>query len=113
VSLGARTIEGASYSGMSFALMDRILFRGALIAWILRSEELVPGFFPVSPKWRFVLFGLTTISFARHPEGLVENGKRRAHARVERWLDRSSRTGTGSASHEPMPSSSPSEEPVG
>ena len=31
-----------------------------------------------------VLFGLTTISFAKHPEGLVENGKHKAHARLER-----------------------------
>lgn len=88
VSLGARTVEGAAYSGAGFALMDRIVFHGALLAWILRSEELVPGFFPISPKWRFVLFGLMTISFARHPEGVVESGKRRAHKRVERLLER-------------------------
>ncbi|NIR40642.1 MAG: hypothetical protein GWN79_23465, partial [Actinobacteria bacterium] len=29
-------------------------------------------------KWRFVLFGLTAIQFARHPEGMLEFGKRRA-----------------------------------
>lgn len=88
VSLGARTIEGASYSGASFALMDRIVFRGALLGWILRGQDLVPGVFPISPKWRFVLFGLTTISFARHPEGLIEDGKRRAYERIERWMGR-------------------------
>ncbi len=88
VSLGARTVEGASYAGAAFSLMDRVIFKGALLTWILRSEELVPGFFPISPKWRFVLFGLTTISFARHPEGLIESGKRKAHARVERLLER-------------------------
>ena len=90
ISLGSRTIEGASYAGASFSLMDRVIFRGAFIAWITRSEELVPGFLPLSPKWRFVLFGLATLSFARHPEGLVESGKRRAHERVERLLARRS-----------------------
>lgn len=88
VSLGARTVEGASYSGAAFALMDRLIFRGAVLTWILRSEELLPGFFPISPKWRFVLFGLTTISFARHPEGLIESGKRRWYERIERWSSR-------------------------
>lgn len=109
VSLGARTIEGASYSGASFSLMDRIVFQGALLAWILRSEELVPGVLPLSPKWRFVLFGLTTISFARHPEGLIEHGKRRAHERIERVLARRS-AGTGGLRGPAAPS--PTEEPV-
>jgi len=88
VSLGARTVEGAAYSGASFSLMDPLIFKGALLGWILRSEERIPGIFPISPKWRFVLFGLTTITFAKHPEGLVEDGKRKAHARVERWRAR-------------------------
>jgi branched-subunit amino acid ABC-type transport system permease component len=88
VSLGVGTIEGASYSGASFALMDRLILRGAILTWILRSEDLLPGFFPISPKWRFVLFGLTTISFARHPEGLIEAGKRRWYGRIERWSSR-------------------------
>ncbi|MFV0318636.1 MAG: ABC transporter permease [Microthrixaceae bacterium] len=88
VSLGARSIEGATYSGAMFSLMDRLVFKGAILAWILRSEDLLPGIFPISPNWRFVLFGLTTISFARHPEGLIEVGKRRWYERIERWRAR-------------------------
>lgn len=88
VSLGARTVEGAAYAGASFSLMDRIVFQGTFLGWILRSEDRIPGVFPLSPKWRFVLFGLTTIAFAKHPEGLVENGKRNAHARIEAWRAR-------------------------
>ena len=88
VSLGSRTVEGACYSGASFALIDQIVFRGALLTWILRSEDALPGIFPISPKWRFVLFGLTTLSFARHPEGLIEDGKRRWYERIERWTTR-------------------------
>ena len=93
VSLGVRTVEGACYSGASFALMDRVILRGALLAWILRSEDALPGFLPISPKWRFVLFGLTTLSFARHPEGLIESGKRRWYERIDRRV----RSRTGSA----------------
>jgi len=109
VSLGARTVEGASYSGATFALMDRLVLRGALLTWILRSEELLPGVFPISPKWRFVLFGLATISFARHPEGLIESGKRRWYTRIERW------TGPSSRGPDPAPATSraSTQEPVG
>jgi ABC-type branched-subunit amino acid transport system permease subunit len=86
VSLGARTVEGAAQAGAAFALFDAVLLRGALFGWILRSSDRVPSIFPISPKWRFILFGLGTIQFARHPEGMVEAGKRRAHDRVERLL---------------------------
>ncbi len=93
VSLGSRTVEGAAQAGAAFALFDAILLKGAVFGWIFRSPDRIPGFFPLSPKWRFILFGLATIQFARHPEGLVENGKRRAHQRAEQALARVRRTG--------------------
>ncbi|HEY7070026.1 MAG TPA: hypothetical protein VH479_07935, partial [Acidimicrobiales bacterium] len=52
------------------------------------------SFIPLSPAWRFILFGLGAIQFARHPEGMVEFGKRRAHHRVEGWLARVGRNGS-------------------
>jgi ABC-type branched-subunit amino acid transport system permease subunit len=91
VSLGSRTVEGAAQAGAAFSLFDAVLLRGALFGWVLRSADRIPGIFPVSPKWRFILFGLGTIQFARHPEGLVEHGKRRAGARVERLTARRAR----------------------
>ena len=93
VSLGSRTVEGAAQAGAAFALFDAVVLKGAVFGWILRSPDRIPGFFPISPKWRFVLFGLATIQFARHPEGLVEHGKRRAHQRVEQIRARVRRTG--------------------
>lgn len=88
VSLGARTVEGAAQAGAAYALFDAVLLKGNLFGWLLRGGDRVPGIFPISPKWRFVLFGLGTLQFARHPEGLVEHSKRRAHQRVERMLAR-------------------------
>ena len=81
VSLGARTVEGAVNAGGAFALFDTLILKGTVLGWILRSPERIPGFFPVSPKWRFILFGLGTIQFARHPEGLVEANKRKIAAK--------------------------------
>jgi ABC-type branched-subunit amino acid transport system permease subunit len=81
VTLGARSVEGAVNAGAVFTLFDPLILKGALFGWILRSAERIPSIFPVSPKWRFVLFGLGTIQFARHPEGLIEANKRKAAAR--------------------------------
>jgi hypothetical protein len=88
VSIGARTVEGAAQAGAAYALFDAVLLRGALAGWLLRSADRIPGVFPVSPKWRFILFGLGTIQFARHPEGLIEHSKRRATQRIERLATR-------------------------
>jgi branched-subunit amino acid ABC-type transport system permease component len=91
VSLGSRTVEGAAQAAIAFALFDAVILKGALFEWILRSSDRVPDIFPLSPAWRLVLFGLGALQFARHPEGMVEYGKRRAHRRVEGWLARSGR----------------------
>jgi len=61
-------------------LFDSLVLRGRLFEWLFRSPKRIPGIFPISPKWRLVLFGLSTIQFARHPEGLVEHGKRQGEA---------------------------------
>lgn len=88
VSLSVRTVEGAAQAGAAFSLFDAVILRGSLFAWILRSPERVPGIFPISPKWRFVLFALTAIQFARHPEGMLEYGKRRSTAKMDERLAR-------------------------
>jgi branched-chain amino acid transport system permease protein len=82
VSLSARTVEGAAQAGAAFALFAALILDGALFTWLpFITEDNLPGIFPISGKWRFVLFGLTAIQFARHPEGMVEFGKRRATAK--------------------------------
>lgn len=95
VSLGSRTVEGAAQAGAAYSLFDAVLLRGALFGWLFRSADRVPDVLVVSPKWRFILFGLGTIQFARHPEGMVEFGKRRAHLRTEQLLARRARRRAG------------------
>ena len=87
VALGARTVEGAIQAGAAFALFEPLILKGDLLAWILRGEDHLPGLFPIPGSWRLVLFGMMAIQFARHPEGLVEHGKRRSAARINRWLE--------------------------
>ena len=84
VSLSARTVEGAVQAGVAFSLVDAVILRGTFLGWILRGSDRIPGIFPISPKWRFILFGIMSIQYARHPEGVLEHGKRRIGARIER-----------------------------
>jgi branched-chain amino acid transport system permease protein len=84
VTLGSRTVEGAVNAGAAFAVFDTLILKGTFLGWILRDPDRIPSFLPISPKWRFVLFGLATIQFARHPEGLIEAGKQRSAERAER-----------------------------
>jgi branched-chain amino acid transport system permease protein len=71
VTLGVRTVEGAIQAGLAF-----VLFPELLKAIGLPSEL------------QYVLFGLAAFNFAKHPEGLVEAGKRQQLAAIQRWLDR-------------------------
>jgi branched-chain amino acid transport system permease protein len=77
VSLGSRTVDGAVNAAAAFAIFDTLLLKGTILGWILRSPDRIPDFLPLSPKWRFVLFGLAAVQFARHPEGLLAANKER------------------------------------
>jgi branched-subunit amino acid ABC-type transport system permease component len=88
VTLGARTVEGATTAGATFSLFDPLILQGTVFGWLLRDPDRIPGIFPISPKWRFILFGLGAIQFARHPEGIIEYNKRKRAARAERRRER-------------------------
>jgi branched-subunit amino acid ABC-type transport system permease component len=71
VSLGARTVEGAVQAGLAFAFVPEI-FKAL----------------GVPPGYQFIMFGLLAITFAKHPEGVVEFNKRRSLEAVQRFLTR-------------------------
>lgn len=97
VTLGARTVEGAVTAAGAFSLFDAVILRGTFLGWILRSPDRIPEVFPVSPKWRFILFGLGTIQFARNPEGIIEARKRKAALKASRRAGRGALRGAPSA----------------
>ena len=61
VTLGARTVEGAIRPGS----------RSSSCPSILKALG-------VSPAYQFILFGLGAITYAKHPEGIVECKKRKS-----------------------------------
>jgi branched-subunit amino acid ABC-type transport system permease component len=84
VTLGVRTISGAIQAAAAFVLFEPVVLKGAFLGWILRNPDRIPGIFPISGKWVLVMFGLGTILYARHPEGLVEYGMYRRAAKAQR-----------------------------
>jgi branched-chain amino acid transport system permease protein len=91
VSLGARTVEGAVQAGLAFAFVPEILKN-----------------LGISPAYQFIAFGLLAITFAKHPEGVVEFNKRRSLEAVQRWLTRRRPPLAG----EPEPVVTPTPEPA-
>jgi branched-chain amino acid transport system permease protein len=71
VTLGSRTVEGAVQAGLAIAFVPEIL------------ENL-----GISPAYQYILFGLGALTFAKHPEGIVEYNKRRSLEAVQRFLTR-------------------------
>ena len=69
VTLMPSTVEGAINAGVGFALVPEVL-------------KLVG----VSSSWQFVLFGLGAITYARHPEGVLEFQKGKSLAAIQKRL---------------------------
>lgn len=84
VSAGARSVQAAITSGVSFFLVPELLSR---------LFEFLNGHWDfVQPKWSqgvaFILFGIGAFTYAKHPEGMIEfqtvAGTRRALRLLER-----------------------------
>ncbi len=68
VTLGSRTVDGAVNAGISFVVFQ----------WLLEDGlHLTPGIF-------LILFGLGAITYARHPEGIVEYQTRKSLVEMAR-----------------------------
>jgi branched-chain amino acid transport system permease protein len=71
VTLGTRTVEGAIQAGIGFKFLPELLKALGL-----------------SLSWQYIFFGLGAITFARHPEGVLEHNKRTSLNFVQRQIDR-------------------------
>ena len=69
VTLMPSTVEGAINAGVGFALVPEVL-----------------KLLGVSSSWQFVLFGLGAITYARHPEGVLEFQKGKSLAAIQKRL---------------------------
>jgi ABC-type branched-subunit amino acid transport system permease subunit len=85
VTVGPRTVEGAIQAGIGFVLFEEFILR-TFIPWITDVLPLVPEINPAA-GWRYVLFGFAAVQFSKHPEGLLEHGKRKSLAKRQAKID--------------------------
>jgi len=75
ITLGARSVQAAINAGFSFFLVPPLL----------ALTPLSPG---AAQSVAFILFGLGALTYARHPEGIIEAQTRRAVLRITRLANR-------------------------
>ena len=86
VSIGSRTVEGAIQAGAGFILFPLVILQ-RFLPWLLNL--VLPWHVSSLPTGlTYILFGLGAITYAKHPEGSVEFGKRKSLNAVQRWIDR-------------------------
>jgi branched-chain amino acid transport system permease protein len=89
VTLSTRTVEGAIQAGAGYRLIGQKVLRD----WL----NLQGG-------WLFVFFGLGALTFARHPEGILEFNKRKSLNFFQRRIDKlKDRSASNAEPNEPAP----------
>jgi ABC-type branched-subunit amino acid transport system permease subunit len=78
VTLGARSVQAAITAAVSFILLPEIL----------------EGWFGLDPQWAVALFGLGALTYAKHPEGILEANTRSSLRFVQGLRRRRSTPGT-------------------
>jgi ABC-type branched-subunit amino acid transport system permease subunit len=86
VSLGARTVEGAINAGFGFVLFP--VFLQQWLPGLLNLIQPYHEFGPLPVGLQFVFFGLGAITYAKHPEGVLEHQKRRSLEFFQRQFGR-------------------------
>jgi branched-subunit amino acid ABC-type transport system permease component len=75
VTLGARSIQAAITAGLGFVLFAPVL------------DLITPLDQSTTQSVAFILFGLGALTYAKHPEGIVEARTRASLERVTRWIN--------------------------
>jgi ABC-type branched-subunit amino acid transport system permease subunit len=86
VTLGSRTVEGAIQAAIGVVFFEAVV----LTVWIPWVVNLQPWYHmsPPTAGFQTILFGLGALTYARHPEGILEFQKRRSYARIQQVTHR-------------------------
>ena len=101
VTLGARTIEGAINAAIGFVFVAAVVLP-TWIPWLVNHVQpwYHMGGLPIGLQT--ILFGLGAITYAKHPEGILEFNKRKSGDRMMRLGARFKRD-----EHDPEPPAAP------
>jgi branched-chain amino acid transport system permease protein len=87
VTLGPRTVEGAIQAAIGFVLFPARVLTDWL-PWLINHVQPFLHVNSLPNAVQFIFFGLGAVTYARHPEGVLEAGKLKSLAAVQRWIDR-------------------------
>jgi branched-chain amino acid transport system permease protein len=92
VTLGSRTVEGAINAAVGFVFFQAVV----LPTWIPFAVDHVQPWYHMTALpagLQPILFGLGALTYAKHPEGILEFQKRRSYARIQGLIDKFGRKG--------------------
>ena len=89
VTLGARSLQAAITAGLSFVLFAPLL------------DQFTPLTQSTTQAVAFILFGLGALTYAKHPEGIIEAQTKRSLERTMQWIDRIRGKGDADPEQEP------------
>jgi branched-subunit amino acid ABC-type transport system permease component len=92
VTLGSRTVEGAIQAAAGFVLFEAVVLK----VWIPWVVNLQPWYHmsPPTQGLQTILFGLGALTYAKHPEGILEFQKRRSYERMRQITNKLRRSPT-------------------
>jgi ABC-type branched-subunit amino acid transport system permease subunit len=103
VTLGARTVEGAINAAIGFIFVAAVVLP-TWIPWLVNAAQPWYHMAALPIALQTILFGLGALTYAKHPEGILEFQKRRSLARVQRMIDRFSKKGGSDVAPQSRPS---------
>ncbi len=87
VTLGPRTVEGAIQAAAGFVLFQEWVLPTA-IPWLYNHALPFADITAISIGWQQIFFGLGAVTYAKHPEGILESNKTASLTRVQGLIDR-------------------------
>jgi branched-chain amino acid transport system permease protein len=87
VTLGPRTVEGAIQAAIGFVLFPARVLPDWL-PWLVNHVQPFLHVNSLPNAVQFIFFGLGAVTYARHPEGVLEANKNRSLAKIQARIDR-------------------------
>ncbi len=86
VTLSPRTIQGAVQAGVGFVFFQAVILNQT-VPWIVNHVQPWYTMHALPAGLFFVIFGLGAVTYAKHPEGVLEYNTRKSMEKIQARLD--------------------------
>ncbi len=87
VTLGPRTIEGALQAAFGFILFAKRVLP-VWLPWLINHIQPFGHVGTLPAAVQYIFFGLGAVTYAKHPEGILEANKRKPMQKIQALIDR-------------------------